>query len=90
MIWFLSKLSKLAKIKLLDVINLCFCSSSLHLLVINCRKESFETPAPSLEFKERNVDEELEYLSHKSVIKRWLYTLRILRIKNTTRDIQSR
>ena len=57
--WFLSKFSKLAKIKLFDVINLCFCSSSLHLLVINRHKESFETPAPSLAFKERNVDEEL-------------------------------
>ena len=52
------------------MINLCFCSSSLHVLVINRRKESSETPAPSLAFKERNVDEELEYLSHKSVIKR--------------------
>ena len=50
--WCLSKLSKLAKINLLDVINLCFCSSSLHLLVINRRKESFETPAPNLAFKE--------------------------------------
>jgi len=48
---FLSKLSKLATLKLFDVINLCFCSSSLHLFVINRLKESFETPAPSLALK---------------------------------------
>ena len=52
-------------IKLFDVINLCLCSISLHVFVIDRGKESFEAPSPSLEFKEINV--EFEYLSHKPV-----------------------
>jgi hypothetical protein len=42
---------KMTTIKLLDVINRCLCSISLHVFVIDRGKESFEAPASSLEFK---------------------------------------